>query len=55
MRFRPALLASAAVLLAAAGIAQAGYKYLIPVVINDTSRFAYGSLDGALRSSDGIQ
>lgn len=55
MRFRPAVLAFVAVLLAAAGIAQAGYKYLIPVVVNDTSRFAYGSLDGALRSADGIQ
>lgn len=55
MRFRPAVLAFVAVLLAAAGIAQAGYKYLIPVYINDASRYAHGSLDGALRSADGIQ
>lgn len=55
MRFRPAVLAFAAVLLAAAGIAQAGYKYLIPVYINDASRYAHGSLDGALRSADGVQ
>ncbi len=55
MRLRPMFFSLTVALLAVAGIAQAGYKYLIPVYINDASRYAYGSLDGALRSADGVQ
>lgn len=55
MRLRPIFFALTVALLAVAGMAQAGYKYLIPVYINDASNYAYGSLDGALRSADGVQ